>query len=281
MQLLRESDYLKAPGRLTEADVEPVLRRDPELVVSWQRYSEDQRCSPAWYLTEPGYSFGQNEWRVGRLDRALRKREWSFDDEYKACAFFVVRFIERLVQVSPGKVPDDLGDLLTRSAGEVGLGRPWRAKEILGGRIASARGPVAPALLEAYGALLDSLGDRFEAGKFLYLSGSQDPAHADAIALFLHRTRNMPASALIGLFPRAVQRAGLGHLPGAVRDALAARGVEATVLQGTSPVDRRRSLDSWRSRLALWAVLALIAGLAISALVGMGVIARAVLRAVW
>jgi hypothetical protein len=104
VQLLKDSDYLKAPGRLSEADVEPILRRDPELVASWQRYSEDQRCSPSWYLMEPGYAVGQNEWRVGHLDRAYRKREWSFDDQYKACAFFVVRFVERLVELSPGKI---------------------------------------------------------------------------------------------------------------------------------------------------------------------------------
>ena len=56
---------------------------------------------------------------------------------------------------------------------EVAAGRPWRAKEMLQGALASETYVLEPALLEAYGALLDSLGDRFEGGKYLFLSGER------------------------------------------------------------------------------------------------------------
>ena len=54
-------------------------------------------------------------------------------------------------------------DILARVDVELSVGRGWRAKEILSGNIRA--GLVSPEILERYGVLLESLGDRLEAGK--------------------------------------------------------------------------------------------------------------------
>ena len=51
-------------------------------------------------------------------------------------------------------------EIIARADAELSAGRPWRAKEILRGAIS---GRMEPAILERYGRLLDSLGERVEA----------------------------------------------------------------------------------------------------------------------
>ena len=51
--------------------------------------------------------------------------------------------------------------------------------------------------LEAYGRLLDQLGDRTEAGKFLFLSGVRGPDVDPAIALVLARHAKAPLRHLV------------------------------------------------------------------------------------
>ena len=72
-----------------------------------------------------------------------------------------------------------ISDIVEASRGYEAAGQIWRAKELLRGNIAGGR--VDPPLLEEYGRLLDSVGDRVEAGKYLFLSGVRSPAYDAAI----------------------------------------------------------------------------------------------------
>jgi hypothetical protein len=116
-----------------------------------------------------------------------------------------------------------VADILERVEAELAVGRAWRAKEILAGNIAS--GSTDPAILERYGRLLDVLGDRVEAGKYLYLSGVRRPEYEHSIALFLQRHARLDGPALVARLPNAVRRTPFNELPPAVQADLDRRGV--------------------------------------------------------
>ncbi len=133
---------------------------------------------------------------------------------------------------------------------EVEAGRAWRAKEMLQGCLATDYA-LEPAILEAYGKLLDSLGDRCEAGMYLFLSGQRDPAYSQAIEIFLQRYRKTAATDLIARFPARIRREGLGHLPAVVREELEARGASREVLERREPVSHGVRQPTWYD----WALL--------------------------
>ena len=147
---------------------------------------------------------------------------------------------------------------------ETAAGRPWRAKEMFRGAIASKSYALEPDLLEAYGLLLDSLGDRFEAGKYLFLSGKRSPTHVDAIEIYLHRTRRTHVNDLIAQFPAAVRHHGLGHLPATVRNELADRGADAQELDRREPLPYGVRTPAWKDRLVIAVFLSVL-------LIGFGV----------
>ena len=124
---------------------------------------------------------------------------------------------------------------ILRAEAEEAAGRSWRAKEILGGCVGTLDYGVSHELLGAYGALLDRLGDRYQAGKYLFLAGSADPDHQDAIRVYLRRNRNVAANDLVAQFPAALRHQGLGNLPETVISELQRRGVAASELQRTEP----------------------------------------------
>jgi hypothetical protein len=63
-------------------DLAPLLRRHPDLVQDWERYSEDKRTSGGWYLA--GKSIG----RVGAPDVV------GFSSEEEAVAEFGIRELD-------------------------------------------------------------------------------------------------------------------------------------------------------------------------------------------
>ena len=70
---------------LTAEALLPVLQSNPDLVDAWLMWSEDQRCTPAYYFIEEG-----EKYVVGRYpgkDRA------EFDDRLTACADFIVKAV--------------------------------------------------------------------------------------------------------------------------------------------------------------------------------------------
>ena len=158
---------------------------------------------------------------------------------------------------------------ISRANAEAAAGRHWRAKEILRGAIAS--GPVDPAVLEAYGRVLETLGDRVEAGKYLFLSGARDAGYAEPIALFVRRHRQN----LVGQLPAAVRSQPFGGLPVVVQNELRDLGVRETAF-GRRPHTRASPPTGWTGRLKTVGgiLIALVAGFAL--LIGLAAMARAI-----
>jgi hypothetical protein len=163
---------------------------------------------------------------------------------------------------------------LRRAKAEADAGRRWRAKEILQGSLACQLYALEPEFLEAYGALLDSLGDRFEAGKYLFLSGKRSDAYAEAIEIYLHRTRRTPVSDLVGQFPAAIRRHGLGHLPEVVRRELEERGARPEDLQRREPLIPAASPLGWRDRVVIGGIISAFVLLLATSIVGCVAIVR-------
>jgi len=98
--LLEESGYSAISNEIPEHAIESFLRTQPDLVDSWHLYSMDQRCSPSWYIQEPSQnsSIG-NEWIVGFMpgDVDSRKEVFKFKDGFQACAFFIKKFSNQIL----------------------------------------------------------------------------------------------------------------------------------------------------------------------------------------
>jgi hypothetical protein len=124
-------------------------------------------------------------------------------------------------------------EILNRAAREIADGRPWRAKEILRGALATR---AEPALLEHYGRLLESLGERYEAGKYLFLSGVRVPEYAAAIALFMSRNAARREGDFVRLFPAAVRRVPFEQLPAPVQEELKSRRVSDSPVSATERI---------------------------------------------
>jgi hypothetical protein len=90
--LLRESAYFE-----NRVGLEAHLRSNPALVDMWVGHSEDQRCTPAYYLRPPDHGARETDWVVGYLPLSGPPApERGFPDGYSACAHFIQRFVESL-----------------------------------------------------------------------------------------------------------------------------------------------------------------------------------------
>lgn len=128
---------------------------------------------------------------------------------------------------------------LDRARVEWQAGRLWRAKEILRGNIGSQ--PFDPALCLAYGELLLELGDVPEAGKFLFLAGSELPQHADAVQVFLGRHAKSLGQ-LEAHLPRQARGLAPESYPPFVRRVLEQGGYRAPGGDGAARKARERRL---------------------------------------
>lgn len=150
-------------------------------------------------------------------------------------------------------------DKIRKAQAEVAVGRTWRAKEILRGCVGSVDYALHPELLEAYGALLDQLGDRYEAGKYLFLSGSTNVEHQAAIGVYMDRNRLATANDLVAQFPAAIRYRGLGHLPLRVKTELEKRGIDAPELQRMEPRQVPVYKGTWKDSAATFTAIAVLA----------------------
>lgn len=151
-----------------------------------------------------------------------------------------------------------VADLLGRADAEIAAGRVWRAKELLRGNLSSR---AEPALLERYGWLLEELGDRVEAGRYLFFSGSRRPEYEPPIALFLERHAKKNARrALIALIPAAVRRRRFDELPPALQEDLRRMGVHESEFGGVS---RPIPITAGGTRLPNWLAVAASTAIAV------------------
>jgi hypothetical protein len=170
------------------------------------------------------------------------------------------------IRYTAGAVPvEHVRAKLRAASAEVDAGRQWRAKEILQGCLASDAA-LESEVLEAYGSLLDSLGDRCEAGKYLFLSGQRGPTYSEPIEVFLQRYRRADVTDLIAQFPAQIRRQGLGNLPVVVRNELLALGATQKVLERREPLPHPTQPPGWQDQLFFGGcLLSLLVSLAIFA----------------
>ena len=99
-QLVCDAGYDPSHTSLSEEEIASHLRKNPDLVQVWVQYSEDQRSSPAWYLSVPGKELGRLQtWRVGYYSQEGGTPEIPFDDEFEACAYFIMRYLEQVAEM--------------------------------------------------------------------------------------------------------------------------------------------------------------------------------------
>ncbi len=130
-----------------------------------------------------------------------------------------------------------------------------------------------PEFLKAYGLLLDSLGDRFEAGKFLFLSGIQPSSGQESIDFFRSRTKHLHIKNTLSLFPKSIRKHGLGRLPQNVRNELQELGADLFELKRLEPHSSPASRQS-NDTLLIAAVFGFLIVMVLCALLGIVTIYR-------
>lgn len=91
IDLLKSSGYVQNPSAVMEQDLEEVFRAQPDLIDEWVRLSSYKRTRYPWLLV-PGSSLDSDKWIVIYPNG---RRQRSFPDAFKACAFFVKQEIEQ------------------------------------------------------------------------------------------------------------------------------------------------------------------------------------------
>lgn len=157
--------------------------------------------------------------------------------------------------------------LLAKVDAEIEAGQQWRAKEILRGSIQAVAAD--PILLERYGQLLETLGDRLEAGKYYFLSGVRAPTYLAAIELFLHRYSRSGPQQLLRQFPSAVRQVGFARLSETTQRDLRRLGLEPKNFDPRRRAPAAANANGWARSIPAIVVLVLL-------LIGVGVGIRTV-----
>jgi hypothetical protein len=90
-QLVERSGLRDVPDALTEPEVEEILREEPKLADLWLERAGDQRLVGGWVMDCKGRSYYLKNFKSGR--------DCTFADRYKACAAFVVHYIDLIRHV--------------------------------------------------------------------------------------------------------------------------------------------------------------------------------------
>lgn len=93
VDLLRASRYKALQPSPSVDELEACLRSTPELADAWLLYSDDQRCSPAWFVAERS----RDKYEVGRHPDG--QSQW-FADRLRAVAEYAVRQLRAIGEVA-------------------------------------------------------------------------------------------------------------------------------------------------------------------------------------
>lgn len=90
-QLVARSGYPSVATKVTVDRIAEFLATRPDLVDAWFVWSEDQRWSPSWWVSEDA----KGEFRVGYFDPDAtgEPQLLVFHDRVRACAEFALRII--------------------------------------------------------------------------------------------------------------------------------------------------------------------------------------------
>ena len=135
-------------------------------------------------------------------------------------------------------------------------GEPWRAKEILAGRLSQG---YDAEVFELLGGILLGMGDAMQAGRYLFFSGVRKPEYAAAIALFVARhTRKDPHNLLLAM-PAVLRRVPHADKPAQVLADLQELGVREKAVQEVVPPPAPDPPRTWTVLLGCGIVLAIAA----------------------
>ena len=90
VQLLRESGYAQYREQITEDRIREYVDTHRENIAEWQRYSDDQRCSPSWFFRDKAIGHVAKSGKV-ELDQ-------EYPTEADACAAYVKRMMEQFTE---------------------------------------------------------------------------------------------------------------------------------------------------------------------------------------
>jgi hypothetical protein len=158
-------------------------------------------------------------------------------------------------------------DILNRVQAAVRKGEVWRAKEILRGNIRNSG--FSPRLYGCYGKLLLELGEKHEAGKYLFLSGERDEEYQEAISLFLDRQRRNPPNDIVLRLPRGARLRKVAEYPEPLRSDLKRFGAGGRLpVPDSGPRERDPGPSGLVQRLAPFGCFVVAAAIVVLTIVG-------------
>jgi hypothetical protein len=95
---VRQSGYKAVRDQITPVDFAQYLRRHPEYIEDWERYSLDKRTSDGWYLLR-----NERSWTVGSL--SVSHPDEQFELAAEACGHFILREVETIYCTVPFRRP--------------------------------------------------------------------------------------------------------------------------------------------------------------------------------
>lgn len=88
--LLKKIGYFEMHDQITVKTLREALLEYPGCVNDWIQFSEDQRCSPAWFFRQNGTDYEVGYWSSKADDAPPTK----YSDSLEACAIFIKHKIE-------------------------------------------------------------------------------------------------------------------------------------------------------------------------------------------
>ena len=88
--LLNESGYFELYNKVTESDIKKLLKKYPQLIADWLRYSGDSLSSFRWNFIR----CDDGKYLVGHWPGGKDFDEISTADEFYACSAYIKRHIE-------------------------------------------------------------------------------------------------------------------------------------------------------------------------------------------
>lgn len=153
-------------------------------------------------------------------------------------------------------------------ARHVAKGELGRAREVLASRLQQTG--FAPDVLEQLGWVLLKMGDHAEAGRYLFLSGSQHADYRPAIEAFLGRCRRTDLRQFVSQWSSSLRKARIRDLPAPVVAELLARGMPGECQSSARLEDLRRARSapsrSWTRLLCAVLAVGVVAYLVVRAL---------------
>ncbi len=91
-ELVRKSGYFKLHDKIQEAEIIELLKQYPKVIEDWLQWSDDKRCSSAWYFNKGD----DNKYFVAHHPEGDKDQEIWTEDGFKACAGYIKREIESI-----------------------------------------------------------------------------------------------------------------------------------------------------------------------------------------